>query len=502
MVIPSHDEIMWRACSLASERLRATGAVPIADPTGCFPLLSRGNWLNDTNQVTVFSDCFTKKSAGCSARVQVLLGELWKLDLAKVVGQMALADPVLAASADSRAQQMQGVLDFGKYIPYDHLDVLADVPADEYDGKGGGHIAKTVRESLDFLGLRLQSCSIGQAPATRLDPGSLTALGRALHSVGDFFAHSNFVELLLWHLAERRLLDDDVVRSFNRPAEPFGTDGDRPFVCALPQKPDDVPRENGILWYGPSAAETPLVSTVFDGKDTAASLLKIYVAQLRREGPAPTDDELSIALAVFDVPGRPIIEAAWSILKAARDVLDAIGRMARSWLADRIDAAAKTGGAERPLLENAAALIRKYDSAEAAEWARAGRFEYVAHALARDLSTALDGQSATKRLLPHHTLLCKDNLPPTAEDRLRYSLACLLATEVCAEIIALHFAPGVPPPDRLARITAGWLVHPTDALDPARHTLNEAGAVAAVKACYGMPWRRRSEAKAGPPLFQ
>src|SRR5688572_18217393 len=53
MDLPIHDAILWKACLVAKERL---GPDAIGDPRHFFPLLVRGSWVNDTNQVTVFTD--------------------------------------------------------------------------------------------------------------------------------------------------------------------------------------------------------------------------------------------------------------------------------------------------------------------------------------------------------------------------------------------------------------------------------------------------------------
>src|SRR6185436_15280438 len=131
----------------------------------------------------------------------------------------------------------------------------------------------------------------------------------------DFFAHSNYVELLLWSLAWRDALGADLVEAFNY--RDASVDAGRPILrCPLPGPKQDrtTLMNDAILWYGPDPESTPLVSSLFDLKDTTFSLLHIYAAHLERTDGAPQSDAmLDIAMSVFDVQGQKWIKGAWHL---------------------------------------------------------------------------------------------------------------------------------------------------------------------------------------------
>jgi hypothetical protein len=467
MDLPVHDDILWHACVLASRRL--DGASRIGDPRLAFPFLVRGSWMNDTNQVSPFLE--KNKTVDLSLEQKALFRGLWKLSLEELFDQARTRTDGFVLMTEQKKlmeRDPENTDGFGVYLRHDHLDIVADSPPAEYDAgwasdERGGR-ASTVHHTVDaHIKTRLMTSSIGQSPEARLDPRSLTVLGRALHTVADFFAHSNYVELLLWSLAWREVLGPDLVDAFNH--REATVDAGRPLLrCPLPGPKQDRSTLLGdsIMWYGPDPESTPLVSSLFDLKDTTFSLLHIYAAHLERTDGAPQSDAmLDIAMAVFDVQGQKWIKGAWKLVNTVQQAFSAVGRAARKVLADGIELLAKTqAGAASDLLEATAMLVRKYDSKEAGDWARAGKLHYVGRTLQMELAAQLAGQRPDQPRLPHHSLLAKDHVTDDLGGVLRFKLACLLATEVSADLLAWHFTKGEVTRDRWLANAQKRLVHP------------------------------------------
>ena len=461
MDIPVHNQILWEACALARERL---GGAWIADPSAYFPLLARGSWMNDTNQVTVFSDALRKLAPKVGPPMKQLLQALWQLERREIIEKMRGVDLGLGTKAEAVSATATDIDAFGKYDRFDHLDVLAE-DAREYAGKT---IAATVTDTTTVVSARLEGVMSGSAEQ-RLSPGRITALGCALHTVADFFAHSNYVELLLWRLSRKdggsaAALSPGIVALFNEPDAALFERDRVDYDCPLPETPDRVPRTNGIIWYGKGPAETPLVSSVFDGSDTAYSLTKMYAAHLE-DTETQSVDQSELAMALLYAPARPIARAAWQLYSAYRNLLQGISDVVRDWLARHLLGLRERAPEAASALEAAAAIVRGYSSREAGEWARAGRMRYVGSVIQRDLSRRLDGQTPAQPKLPHHTLLAKDAPPGAPDDWIRYGLACAFATDVTAKVLEVHFAAPEPDPRFFAEKVAPRLLrHPAEQL--------------------------------------
>jgi hypothetical protein len=320
-------------------------------------------------------------------------------------------------------------------------------------------------------------------------------LGRALHSLQDFYAHTSWVELLLWNLAilpkQSERLDNNIVTAFQRANPPFTLAAEDPFYCPLPLAHAGSPRKNAIMWYGPDPESTPLVSTVFDTKDTAYSLLNMYASHLVRVGRGVSvSEEIDLVLSILDVSGTPMAEEAIRILiragEAVSKVLQAAGAGARAWLANYLEEAASRAGDAKGALQTVASLLRAYDSKEAGEWARAGRLRYVAYALKCDIATSLLEQAPDQQRLPHHTLLAKDHPVSAIDDMVRYQLASFFATELSAAILEWHFSSAPASIDRFDELCARWLAHP--AVQLSKGVLKAADVSGIARHFFGQNW--------------
>ena len=469
MDLPIHDEILWLACVKASRSLLSSNQLdgPSQDPRLAFPYLVRGSWMNDMNQVSPLLDRLGDPDVG--PQQATLFQGLWKLELEDLLQQRVTRFPFSADLRQARASILsapQNVDGFGEYDPFDHLDVPENKPLIEYEAWSSA--ARLGRASTANFTVtrhvpnRLVTACVSDR-TDRLTPQRLTIFGRALHTLADFFAHSNYVELLLWSLAWRNRLDSGILEAFNHDDGSVDA-GHALFRCPLPPRgprAGDTLRK-AVLWYGASPEETPFVSALFDSKDTIYSLLHIYTAHLvRTDGKDQTEPALDLAMAVFDIQGAPLIKGAWELLDSVADVFRGIGQAARNFLATGIaNAAVGRDPTTRDLMETAAHLVRRYDSKEANEWARAGKIKFLARELQLQMAGELDAQSAGRMLLPHHSLLAKDHVGDEAGGQLRFKLACLLATEVTAKVIEWYFSPGAPNLDVYRALSGSVLIHP------------------------------------------
>jgi hypothetical protein len=274
----------------------------------------------------------------------------------------------------------------------------------------------------------------------------------------------------LWSLAWRGQLSPTLISAFNRDNQ--SNDKSRDLLrCPLPPKGPRDPKllRNAVLWYGDSPEETPFVSSIFDNShDTVFSLLHIYAAHLRRtDGKPQTEPMLDIAMAIFDIQGAPLIKAGWAILEGIGNVFDAIGRGARGVLASGLETAAAKASDPKvsDVMHTTAGLVRKYDSQKANDWAKAGRLSYLARELQFQMVDQLAGQTSAIKLLPHHSLLAKDHVENEASGQLRFKLACMLATEVSAQLVQRHFASATPNVADYKQMADQVLIHPWQLLD-------------------------------------
>lgn len=475
MDLSIHDEILWCACVKASQRLTAAGklANPARDPRIHFPWMVRGSWMNDMNQVTPLIDFAQNPNIG--AQQNTLFHGLWKVAASDLLqNRIQTYDhngPLLQAAPAILASKKHNVDGFGQYNRFDHLDVESSVAATEYDGalttsarQGRARTAHFTVTS--HVRTRLTGSLLDD---DRLEPRALTSLGRALHTVADVFAHSNYVELLLWSLAWRDRLEPNFVKSFNFDDGSNDAAGNL-LRCPLPAKGPRASNllRNAVLWYGDSPQETPFVSALFDKNDTVFSLLHIYAAHLvRTDGKVQTEPMLDIAMAIFDIQGAPLLKGAWAVLEGVNNVFEAIGRGARNLLAHGIDSAASRAHdpATRELMHTTAHLVRHYDSQKANDWAKAAKLDFLARELQTQMLEELKEQTSANMLLPHHSLLAKDHVENEASGIIRFKLGCLLATEVSTKIIERHFSadePSLADYDEMARRV---LIHPWWLLD-------------------------------------
>ncbi len=500
MDLAIHDEILWCACVKAAKRLAKAGKLKTAndDPRVHFPWMVRGSWMNDMNQVSPLIDF--AQNPDIRPQQNTLFQGLWKANVEELLTTRIQgydeAGPLVTAASAILTSKKHNIDGFGDYIRFDHLDITNNIPAPEYDGAFLSARFGRASTAHYTVNSHVSSRLTGALLDERLEPACLTSLGRGLHTIADVFAHSNYVELLLWSLAWRGKLDADLLDAFNH--DDGSNDASKSLLrCPLPMQ--GAPRgnllRNAVLWYGDSPESTPFVSALFDTNDTIFSLLHIYAAHLERtDGKPQTGAMLDVAMAIFDIQGAPLIKAGWAVLETIGSFFAAIGQGARNLLANGLDAAATRAGDQRmrDVMHSTAFLVRKYDSEKAKDWAQAGRLKFLARELQLQMLEELKGQTAVTGLLPHHTLLAKDHVGNEASGIIRFKLACLLATEISARLIEQYFS------EKDAFSVAGYrelanrvLIHPWQLLD-ANPNLDQAIAPLVKEAGGAARWQKQA----------
>lgn len=467
MDIPIHNQILWRACEVAAKRL--SGRSAIGDPRAFYPLLVRGSWMNDTNQATLFTETVAPNTG--SIEQKRFFRNLWVAEQSNVLEDLQRGATDIVDAARRVTEGADHADDFSKYQPLDHLDVVNEDVDREHD-RFGEHrgAAKTVRDTMTFyVPDKLMMSTVKKSAADRTSVFRLTELGRALHTVADFYSHSNYIELLLWQAAWRKELSAEVVSAFEEPPAPFEDDHEmaRPRLT-LPIGASALPVRDAFMWYGGSPAETPLVSALFTPDDTAHSLLEMYATHLENATGKVSADDLDLVLSVLQVPGRPIVKAVFELYQDASDFLTEIGRKARSFLVRSLAGAVERANPKaRETLEPVVKLMEHYDSERAAEWAKAGRYRYLVHVLNTELAKKYADQDVYSPRLPHHSLIAKDHADAHESDatRRRHNMACALAVEATAAILEWHFAADEPTLDRYAALSQHCFVHPVHQLE-------------------------------------
>ena len=491
MDITVHNQIIWNGCVAASKNQKSENK--IADPRAFFPLLVRGSWANDINQATAFTDQL--KEYVCEENVQNFFNEMWKQEQENILKKMS-AGPTEAREvselAKKETKKEEGdYTDFGKYSSLDHLDVLKDEPEKEYTNSSQ---AETIN---GVLNLRLPSHFINSTyDATgeeRLQNANVTALGRALHTIQDFFAHSNYVELLLWELAWQKKLSAEVVYGFNNP-ESFLAEVPYPrLYCPLPTSGADIEaltKDNAIMWFGNSPSATPLVSTLFDQRDTACSLLYMYTKQLENTTKESSQqDQFNLAISVFGYPEKSILTTAYQSYAAVKKTFDEISSHVKTFFKKiAMDIISRNPQAEKAM-KAYTRIFENYSSAEARDWAEAGKIKYIEYSIKKDIAAKLKNQNKDRRQIPNHSLLHKDHEFENPEDGLRFRIAAMMASRITTEIIAEHFSVN-PSEEKINQMISKRLKHPSEQIQ--KNELNLEVLVQFIKSAYGAPWTQIS----------
>lgn len=477
-----------------------------------------GNWLTDMNQASAFFAFFDKnydhyKSYGLGgykfpsfinenkdAWVRLFNG-IWHhewTELRKLDHFRGIPDPQL---------EIEHIDQIGCYYPYDHFDVVDPLnangnptsreaeefsnnlypkpPDDDHFHPGYPLMTTTAYYGVfkycfeDLLFQAYDQRRPGEEERMRI---SLHFLGRALHTLQDFFAHSNYIELLLTYAINHLDIDDDLKTVMR--AERVGNFA---AYCnhELPER-------------------TPVMTSRFDTEDTLVSILKIYCDSLVPEWQdlaaggyqhtEPVDAQTRIFNILFgSFSDNPFITSGIKVAKtvtAVSDFFDEVGEKIETGLLDFVGWAAKlfTKKSDHKSIDTVLDYIKLLDKKETENFIKRGQVEYLIHTIEKRLHaklTKFESQPELRFCLPHHTLLAKDTDTSHPECRLAYKLACFMATSVTSDVLYHYFSGGEH--KELMDLLQLYYRHPVYLLNDPTAT-NSGDLKRVIDALYGKRW--------------
>jgi hypothetical protein len=432
----------------------------------CIQSIWLGNWLTDMNQATaLFSiignfsdkDTFTKtdyydawdKSKNCYVLPRLLsekdIRTPWER-LIKKLWDIEWNDfkDVFKGFSSSPISEVGNSEAIGCYYPYDHFDIT-----DDYNGIVWTDNEKEEEGRIDFY--RTPLCGIDYAfdgwiiPAFQerdkndvFSDSALRKLGHGLHILQDFFAHTNFVELLLLILSNtpgsiEQTIADNLIKQINIGIK--GTFTSFPLMTKIEQ--------------------TPVMSGRFDTIDTLYTLAGSYKSQLIKTPwnseilkKDNTQDNLILFIDTFSYIKE--VEELSKIVIGINEVnkflswintqLQKVVVNIAFWVAEE---KLKNNPSSQFSLDQVRELVSgTLDSSLAMKnYQRAGKLMFLQTSIEEMLEKKIRDVEGdfSKPHLPHHTLLAKDRDVLNHEVQLAYKIACSFASEITYLVIEGYF---------------------------------------------------------------
>jgi hypothetical protein len=467
MDIPVHNQILWRGCVDAARIMNKTSDDP-KGPIVQYPSLVRGSWCNDMNQA---SEVFKYLgNDGIEQFPEIFFHELWDADREQLFEDVAKHHGSVVSQAMTKAFDPNAthLYDVGKYNAAEHLD--ADPKSDTAMVQQGHGATRNVEDGIYKSAAGRLHTVFHRPLASRFDSINLSFLGRALHTVQDYFSHTNQVELMLWHLASQNedelKLPQTLIASFNAPMaflDPTHRNHKRTVLRGFGST--DWKKEDRIFFaYRNTVEATPVTSGVFEMMDTVWSMLSVYERHLlgQTTGAYDRDRMMSLVFSLVEFPRKDLVRFLTKTTLNFKELIDKIGRAVRGVAYDvAIDQLVKRFPEREDALKDAGALLKSYDGKDASDWATAGRLGYLKNSIEEKLLDRYTGYDPTKPTipLPNHTLINKDYQPHNANDMLRFDLACWMASRVTRDLLVAYFSGA----DYAAAVSVleRWLIHPT-----------------------------------------
>jgi hypothetical protein len=354
--------------------------------------------------------------------------------------------------------------EIGAYYPLDHFDVTNQYiiqegvrvldDREELELKNHaeqGFMASTALEALeyakqDWLKKAFEATQDGDRAITcknRLnDYQALKILGHGLHTLQDFYSHSNYSELLLICMAEQNLLDPYWNQRIQHLVHNTAIGTFNAFVLCK-DSPDD---QHG------SGEKTPVVTGRFDSIDTVHTLLHLAIESIHSHNDETNHDEkekkdriVGLLFGTFseiDVVQkmRGNIEAYRTFTSYIETIQDKITDFFMEYL---IDPFVKKALHSQETLVNAYLLLKDatmHNDHSLQEYRKAGEMLFHQHTIENHLrKTVTKAEQAGKIILPHHALLAKDHDKGNDAVKLSYKLSCALAAEASTEVLVKYF---------------------------------------------------------------
>lgn len=518
MDLQVHQAMLAIALKQADSKLKNESGGTGADLSS-FKALWLGNMLTDLNQGTAFFDAVSgtrpnpydvTNEDGDYIPVDSLkevekqwvnlIQIVWKNDWERTENAARASSSLLAGLGnDETIIEPRTLLEIGGYNPLDHFDVVDGFEttdqtsvrgeAEEFTTQPVPLLSRTAYEGVYSHALMQMRCLF---PRNKGNHNDLRILGRALHTLQDFFGHSNYVELLILLAAKQS------------PAV-----GGRLQPVFLRPSPDEL----DYLFYPAKEEElarTPVVTGRFDRADTLWTLLGILRNQLIPEqddlwqaGMFPTHEAghdadydahhklaFKMLFGTFSdnstMMGRAVRSLKW--IDEAKHLLDDVTDFLHRGAVAMIEAVADMfleKPEHRSLLHDFSVLLGTPKDKKLNRYLEIGRIDFARAQIVRGLREGAldlarpgvkseelnrykdelrglipklmttehckkdfedfvkrakrDLSLTVPRLLPHHTVLAKDHDSGQPEQRLLYKIACSLATDVTRDVLVHYF---------------------------------------------------------------
>jgi hypothetical protein len=403
-----------------------------------------------------------------------LFDSLWKeewtsaegaLDISRKMGdiqELSITAPLNAAGA--AAVTTGEATKIGAYYPFDHFDVT-----DQYITENGerilndreelevkdheerGFMSTTAKDAFEYAlddWLRkafdaTQDNDTAQTQQNRLaDHQALKTLGHGLHTLQDFYAHSNYTDLLLICMAQRNLLDAYWNRRIQHLVDNTDVGTFNAFVLCK-EHPDDTTGKGD---------RTPVVTGRFDTIDTVHTLLHLSQESILSSDEEPSRNKKEKNEALYrilfgtfsdiDVVKRfkGTVEAYLDLSGYIDDVQEKISDF---FMGNLVDPFVKTILKEDKRSIDTYVLLKdaSIDNKKSlVNYRKAGELLFHQHTiedhLRKEVATA---EEEGRSILPHHALLAKDYDKNNDAVKLSYKLSCSLAAEVTTEVLVKYF---------------------------------------------------------------
>ena len=361
--------------------------------------------------------------------------------------------------------------DIGAYYPLDHFDVT-----DQYIVKQGerildnreelelkgyekrGFMTTTAQEALeytkqDWIKKAFDTTQEADRSTTRqkrlTNYHALKLLGHGLHTLQDFYAHSNYTDLLLICMAEKNLLTP----YWNKRIQYLATETEVGTFNAFVLCKDHPDDRQG------SGEKTPVVTGRFDTIDTVHTLLHLSIQSIHIQDDKDSgkniggdrDDKekqnrifrllfgtFSDIDVVQNIKGT--VDAYRNIAEQIDEIQDKIADFFMDYI---VDPFVKTTLKGQASLINTYLLLKDatlHNDKTLEEYRKAGEMLYHQNIIERHLrNTVTEAEQADKIILPHHALLAKDHDKGNDAVKLSYKLSCALATEMTTEVLVKYF---------------------------------------------------------------
>ncbi|XCN75215.1 MAG: HET-C-related protein [Candidatus Electrothrix aestuarii] len=391
--------------------------------------------------------------------------DAWKFskDMGEMEDFLSLEEPSAPGVTTGTAEEI------GVYFPLDHFDVtdqyiiqgneqvLDNREASEFAGyKNRDFMTSTVQEALkytkqDWLKKAFDATQDVDPSSTQqnrlTDYQALKLLGHGLHTLQDFYAHSNYSDLLLICLAEERFLDEYWNKRIHHLAHKTEVGTFNAFV--LHKEPSTGQR---------TGKATPVVTGRFDPIDTVHTLLHLAIDNIhshdeethtqenKKDGKKEKEDRLLHILfntfSDLDIiqKVRGPIELYLDFSRQIDQIQAGISHFFMNYLVDPLVKDILQG---QDQFVDAYLLLKDvtlHNEERLREYRKAGELLFHQHTIENYLRKEItEAEESGRMILPHHALLAKDQDKTNDAVKLSYKLSCALAAEASTEVLVKYF---------------------------------------------------------------